>query len=71
MAFPHAGEAELSFIGSVSTGLIGLLSLISGRLCDRFGYRNMIVIGGCIASVGLVLASFATNVGFAFFFFFF
>ncbi|KAI8610878.1 major facilitator superfamily domain-containing protein [Chytriomyces sp. MP71] len=52
----------ISFIGSVSAFFLLGLGVFSGRLAEKFGFRFMIVIGNVILTLGLLLASFSSQV---------
>ncbi|KAJ3363350.1 hypothetical protein GGF32_004344 [Allomyces javanicus] len=52
---------EVSLIGSVSCGVMNLLSVYSGRLANVYGYRLMVFVGTLIMVVGLVLSAFSTE----------
>ncbi|KAI9291393.1 MFS general substrate transporter [Neoconidiobolus thromboides FSU 785] len=54
--------STLSFIGTLSTSLTTLLAVFTGRLADRISYRNSILIGSVIYALGLLLASFSSEV---------
>ncbi|KAI9298016.1 MFS general substrate transporter [Neoconidiobolus thromboides FSU 785] len=58
----EASLSTLSFIGTLSTSLNTLLAIFTGRLADKIGYRNSALIGSVIYSLGLLLASFSTEV---------
>ncbi|KAI8805032.1 major facilitator superfamily domain-containing protein [Cladochytrium replicatum] len=60
--FPSASQTLLSLVGTLSSGTLFLLGLISGRLAERFEFRIMISIGSILLVISLVLASFATEV---------
>ncbi|KAI9296605.1 MFS general substrate transporter [Neoconidiobolus thromboides FSU 785] len=54
--------STLSFIGTISTSLQTLLAVFTGKLADKLGYRNSILLGSAIYVIGLLLASFSTEV---------
>ncbi|KAI9296040.1 MFS general substrate transporter [Neoconidiobolus thromboides FSU 785] len=58
----QANTSIISLIGSTSLALLSAGGIISGRLCDRFGYVKMALIGNFIFSISLLLASFSTEV---------
>ncbi|KAJ9075310.1 hypothetical protein DSO57_1037301 [Entomophthora muscae] len=60
--FQGASRTTLALVGSTGISLIATLGIATGWLADRFGYRNMAVLGSCIFASGYVLASFATEV---------
>lgn len=60
--FKGASRTTLALVGSTGISLIATLGIVTGWLSDRFGYRNMAVLGSCIFATGYVLASFATEV---------
>jgi MFS family permease len=59
----RASTGEIAFVGSVAFASMGLLGVITGRVGDWLGYRAAIFIGMLFMSCGLLLASFATEVG--------
>jgi MFS family permease len=58
----RATTTSLSFIGSVSFASLGLFGVFTGRLGDRLGYRITMLIGTLLMCLGLLLASWATEV---------
>ncbi|KAI9298413.1 MFS general substrate transporter [Neoconidiobolus thromboides FSU 785] len=54
--------STLTFIGTLTTSLTTLLSVFTGKVADRIGYRNSILIGSVVLPLGLLLASFSTEV---------
>lgn len=63
------GWSETSLAASFSAGtvLIGCTSLAGGRLLDQRGHRVVLALGGSLGSLGLLVASFATNITVFFF----
>ncbi|KAI8910721.1 major facilitator superfamily domain-containing protein [Powellomyces hirtus] len=57
--FGNVSNLGIAFVGSVNAAMLGLGSIPSGRMADRYGYRLMLVIGGMIQMAGLLLASLA------------
>lgn len=60
-----AGDSEISlktsFVGSVSTGLTFLMSIVSSILSDRVGIRQTAFVGTLFGLVGLVSSAFVTE----------
>ncbi|XP_021360061.1 monocarboxylate transporter 9-like isoform X2 [Mizuhopecten yessoensis] len=54
-------RAETSWIASVITAATFATCPISGVLVNRFGMRKVALVGGIVASSGLMASSFATN----------
>jgi len=54
-------SAMTSLVGSAAGGFISGVAPISSYLCNKFDHRKTHMFGGIIASVGLFLTSFATN----------
>ena len=52
---------KASLIGSILIGSTFGLSPIAGLLSDRLGIRTVAIIGGCIATAGVFMASFVTE----------
>jgi hypothetical protein len=46
VAFPEATALEISFIGSMQSGLINLLGLVLPIIIQLIGYRGTMIIGG-------------------------
>ncbi|KAJ2996272.1 hypothetical protein HDV02_006669 [Globomyces sp. JEL0801] len=51
----------ISLIGSTAACGLGLFALPSGRLVDLFGHRLMCIIGACVMTTALILASYSTH----------
>ena len=43
-------------------GLMALMGPVSSALTERIGWRAVVMIGGLIASIGTLMAAFATNI---------
>ena len=54
-------ETKASFVGSLLVGTLFILSPVSGVLTDRFGIRQTGIVGGLIATLGLMLSPFFIN----------
>ncbi|KAK7501545.1 hypothetical protein BaRGS_00007349 [Batillaria attramentaria] len=52
---------KTSWVGSLSAGLIFLMSVPAGVLCDRLGIRKVTLCGGLMAFVGMLSSSFVTD----------
>ncbi|KAI8579487.1 hypothetical protein K450DRAFT_242344 [Umbelopsis ramanniana AG] len=61
VAFPERTALEVSFIGSMQSGLINLLGLVLPLIIQKIGYRGTIHIGTILAPMGLICASFTTE----------
>jgi EmrB/QacA subfamily drug resistance transporter len=60
-AFPHASEAQLSWIANLFT-IVGAATLIPGGvLADRVGRRRMLLIGVALFTAGSLLGALAPN----------
>ncbi|KAK9693242.1 hypothetical protein K7432_013998 [Basidiobolus ranarum] len=53
--------SALALVGTVGTALIVVLGPINGPLIDRFGYRKLVGLGSILLPLGILLASFATE----------
>ncbi len=53
-------RAEVSIAYSVSQLVSGATSPLIGMLVDRLGPRRLVMLGGCVLSVGLIASSYAT-----------
>ncbi|ORX94276.1 MFS general substrate transporter [Basidiobolus meristosporus CBS 931.73] len=62
VVFAGTSPSTVSLIGTIGAGVLAFSTLVTGNLADRFGYRTTITIGACILVVGLVIASFCTEV---------
>ncbi|KAI9298757.1 MFS general substrate transporter [Neoconidiobolus thromboides FSU 785] len=60
--FPKSEKAYISLIGTVAPTTLAISSIITGNLCDRYGFRICTLIGGAIIAVSHVLASFSTEI---------
>ncbi|KAI9298414.1 MFS general substrate transporter [Neoconidiobolus thromboides FSU 785] len=58
----QAPLSTLTFIGTLSSSIQNVLAIFTGKLADKIGYRKAIFIGAAIISLGLLLASFSTQV---------
>lgn len=54
-------QTGLSFVPTINTSLIGLLSVFTSRLDEKFGHRKCIFLGGLGYSLGMFLSSFSTK----------
>ncbi|KAJ3197288.1 hypothetical protein HK101_004769 [Irineochytrium annulatum] len=54
--------AVVNLVGALGAAVMPALGIVSGRLAERFGFSRMIVIGSVILTVGLMLASFCTEI---------
>ncbi|KAK7492967.1 hypothetical protein BaRGS_00015697 [Batillaria attramentaria] len=53
---------KASWVGSTFTGVMFLLSMVSGILADRLGIRTVGLIGGLLALVGTLCSAFVQNI---------
>ncbi|KAG2173800.1 hypothetical protein INT43_005220 [Umbelopsis isabellina] len=60
-AFPGSNALQISFIGSMQSGLINLLGLFLPLVIQLAGYRGTMLIGTILAPLGLIAASFTTE----------
>lgn len=58
----NSSKSETSWVGSITYGVMFLTGPISTSLCERLGCRPVAVLGGLIAALGTVLASFSTDI---------
>jgi hypothetical protein len=61
--WPDESLANISWIGSLQTGLLYLLGGIIGPAFDRWGARPLMFLGAIIYSVSLILASLSSRIG--------
>ncbi|KAJ3112066.1 hypothetical protein HDU96_004991 [Phlyctochytrium bullatum] len=54
--------ATVSFVGTLGAAVLPALGMVSGRLAEKFGFQRMIYIGTSIFALGLLLASFCTEI---------
>ncbi|KAL7278707.1 hypothetical protein ACG7TL_007709 [Trametes sanguinea] len=59
--FPDASESVLSTLGSMSGMFMTLLSVIPGKLADRYGYKPFLAAGGFLWTLSMLLCVFATR----------
>ncbi|KAJ2163026.1 hypothetical protein GGF46_000212 [Coemansia sp. RSA 552] len=57
----RTSNATISLIGVLSSSCMAILGVVSGKLCERFGYKTVPICGVVILSLGYLLASFATE----------
>ncbi|KAJ2783889.1 hypothetical protein H4R18_001445 [Coemansia javaensis] len=55
----HASNSTISLVGVLNSSCMAILGVVSGKLCERYGYRTVPTIGVCLLSLGYLLASFA------------
>ncbi|KAJ9087441.1 hypothetical protein DSO57_1033331 [Entomophthora muscae] len=60
--FPDEKVAKIALIGTLIPFVIGIFSVASGWLCDKFGVRVCIVAGAFATAIAHVLASLGTRV---------
>ncbi|KAM3578300.1 hypothetical protein VKS41_009277 [Umbelopsis sp. WA50703] len=61
VAFPGSNALQISFIGSIQSGLINLLGLFLPLVIQLAGYRGTMLMGTILAPLGLIAASFTTE----------
>ncbi|KAI0651160.1 MFS general substrate transporter [Trametes meyenii] len=59
--FPEASAPLLSTLGSMSGMFMTLLSVIPGKLADRYGYKPFLAAGGFLWTLSMLLCVFATK----------
>ncbi|KAI0327335.1 MFS general substrate transporter [Cubamyces sp. BRFM 1775] len=59
--FPDASESVLSTLGSMSGMFMTMLSVIPGKLADRYGYKPFLAAGGALWTLSMLLCVFATQ----------
>ncbi|KAL1943186.1 hypothetical protein VTO73DRAFT_4261 [Trametes versicolor] len=59
--FPDASDSVLSTLGSMSGMFMTLLSVIPGKLADRYGYKPFLAAGGILWTLSMLLCVFATQ----------
>ncbi|KAJ1832639.1 hypothetical protein LPJ63_003367 [Coemansia sp. RSA 2711] len=57
----QVSNATISLIGVLNSSCMAILGVVSGKLCERFGYRIVPLCGVFTLSLGYFLASFATQ----------
>ena len=60
-----AAQTALTF--TISFGMYIFMMIVSGRLSDKYGSRIISLIGGVVAIVGFILASFTTSLAWIYF----
>ncbi|CAN6613622.1 hypothetical protein TRVA0_005S02894 [Trichomonascus vanleenenianus] len=58
----HASEAEVSIIGTLGTSLTYLCGTVTVPMCRKYGPRLMMLCGAFLMGLGMVLASFCSQV---------
>lgn len=56
-----ANSSLVAIIGAINVGCLSGLGIPAGRLAERFGFRTMSIIGTIIIALGLILASFSSE----------
>ncbi|KAJ2708209.1 hypothetical protein FB645_000055 [Coemansia sp. IMI 203386] len=57
----RASNATISLVGVLSGSCMAILGVVSGKLCEKYGYRTVPLCGIVTLSLGYLLASFATQ----------
>ncbi|KAI7827314.1 major facilitator superfamily domain-containing protein [Kickxella alabastrina] len=57
----QVSNATISLVGVLSSSCMAILGVVSGKLCERYGYRLVPMCGIVTLSLGYLLASFATK----------
>ncbi|KAJ2493332.1 hypothetical protein IWW37_000616 [Coemansia sp. RSA 2050] len=57
----HASNATISLVGVLNGSCMAILGVVSGKLCERYGYRIVPMCGIILLSLGYLLASFASE----------
>ncbi|KAJ2008806.1 hypothetical protein GGI04_000970 [Coemansia thaxteri] len=57
----HTSNATISLVGVLSGSCMAILGVVSGKLCERYGYRIVPMCGMFLLSLGYFLASFASE----------
>ncbi|KAJ1717876.1 hypothetical protein LPJ61_007089, partial [Coemansia biformis] len=55
----RTSNATIAFVGVLNSSCMAILGVVSGKLCERYGYRRVPMCGVAILSLGYLLASFA------------
>ncbi|XP_046325542.2 monocarboxylate transporter 13-like isoform X1 [Haliotis rufescens] len=55
-------RGDTAWIGSIPTGILGIVAPVTGILTDKYGCRTVTMSGSVIASSGFVISSFAPNI---------
>ncbi|KAJ1674088.1 hypothetical protein EV182_003989 [Spiromyces aspiralis] len=57
----QVSNSTISFIGSLAPASMSLCGLFGGKLCERFGFKVVPIVGVVIITLGYLLASFSTK----------
>ncbi|KAJ2504642.1 hypothetical protein IWW47_002428, partial [Coemansia sp. RSA 2052] len=57
----HTSNATISLVGVLNGSCMAVLGVVSGKLCERYGYRIVPMCGIILLSLGYLLASFASE----------
>ncbi|KAJ9053731.1 hypothetical protein DSO57_1021398 [Entomophthora muscae] len=60
--FPNEEKSKVAMIGNLTPFVLGMGSILTGRICQRFGVQVCIFLGAIFMMLGLVLASFGSQV---------
>jgi sugar phosphate permease len=57
----HLSSASMSLVIGLAWAISGVLAPVSGWMCDKFGTRRLVLIGGLVTGLGMILLSFSTS----------
>lgn len=57
-----ASNATIAMVGVLSMSSMAVLGVVTGKLCDKYGFKLLPFVGICLMSLGYLAASFATEV---------
>ncbi|KZO93329.1 MFS general substrate transporter, partial [Calocera viscosa TUFC12733] len=60
--FPDTSPAILGLLGSIACGFMFPISVICGKLGDRYGYKRFVITGCIISFLAMLCAAFCTEV---------
>ncbi|KAI9292036.1 MFS general substrate transporter, partial [Neoconidiobolus thromboides FSU 785] len=60
--FEGAKYSEIALIGTVAPTTMAFISIVTGRLCDLFGFKACAFAGAAVVTLSYILASFSTEI---------
>nr|XP_039272879.1 monocarboxylate transporter 4-like [Styela clava] len=60
----HATSSQISWMLSLNLAVLHISGPVSSILCEKYGCRIVVMIGGLLASIGFVITSFSKHIAF-------
>ncbi|ELU09216.1 hypothetical protein CAPTEDRAFT_53491, partial [Capitella teleta] len=62
----HSNAAMTAWVGGMAIAVQHVTAYLGSRLCDRFGARSVVVVGGLLHGIGYMLTSFMPTIEYVF-----